>query len=116
MTIPISTSFPNGAQCDRSEAEARAARLSMFQLIQNGADATVAADPASHPTRDMPRCRWYGQHRFDLDSILPDGRRVERCMDCKTHTRTIARIAGITIVEYPEPAVDERIGAPMGLL
>ena len=31
--------------------------------------------PAFHAIRDMPRCRWYGQHRWD-------GIGTEHCQDC----------------------------------
>jgi hypothetical protein len=43
--------------------------------------------PAYHRVRDMPRCEWYGQHRYKLDHIMADGTRFERCMDCITRTR-----------------------------
>ena len=62
--------------------------MNMLQVIKAGAAKAVADDP--HPVRDMPRCQWYGQHRYKLDHLLPDGTRVERCMDCEIHTRVVS--------------------------
>lgn len=46
MNALTSASFPNGAQCDRSELEARASRpISMLALMQRGAAEAVKADP-----------------------------------------------------------------------
>lgn len=67
--------------------------LSMMDVIVAG---SKTPDPDYHPVRDMPVCRWRGAHRYELVQYLPSEapgtvRRLERCMECKVHTRVIVR-------------------------
>lgn len=116
---PTSTSFPNGAQCDRSEAEARKARgdahvnaviqpildafkpLSMLSVIQGGAKARRVQDLG---------CPFCGADAPMAAKVM--GRFVIECLNDDCHASV--SVAGSTLDEvwrkWNMRAVDDRIG------
>ena len=67
----VNTTIPASAATSRVTYEREV--VATFATLFAGKVPANAPAEDYHPVRDMPRCRWYGQHR-------PDGNNV--CQDC----------------------------------